>query len=125
MPSAKRLPVGATDLPSSVGIGLLKVPVMTPVTAVHLPDPQRMGGGVGGFSQADWAFAVRLPPVNSISDKGVKATCFLAMNFSSFARHQLSSGHHSCLRRALRLKQQNDRPLWCHPTVCRKPLRCR
>src|SRR6267378_1076227 len=105
MPSAKRLPVGAIDLPSGVGIGLVKVPVMTPVTAVHVPEPKRMGcvlilmsgaktnsafrssicfscgeGGVGGFSQAAWAFAVRLPPVNSISDKSVRTTCFLAID---------------------------------------------
>src|SRR5438094_1041819 len=43
MPMAKRLPVGAMVLPSPPGIGRVKVPVITPVTAVHVPDPKRMG----------------------------------------------------------------------------------
>ena len=43
IPIAKRLPVGGIDLPSAIGIGLENVPVMTPVTAVHVPEPKRMG----------------------------------------------------------------------------------
>jgi hypothetical protein len=43
MPIAKRLPVGWTNLPSPTGIGLVNVPVITPVTAVPLPDPKRTG----------------------------------------------------------------------------------
>src|SRR6266404_5812747 len=43
MPIAKRFPVGAIDLPSGVGIGFVNVPVITPVTAVHVPEPKRIG----------------------------------------------------------------------------------
>src|SRR5947199_7320817 len=42
IPMAKRFPVGAIVLPSGVGIGLVNVPPITPVTAVHVPDPNRM-----------------------------------------------------------------------------------
>ena len=38
---AKRLPVGGIVFPSAVGIGFVKVPVMTPVTDVHEPEPKR------------------------------------------------------------------------------------
>ena len=47
MPSANRFPVGWMNLPSPIGIGLLKVPVMTPV-AVGLI------GGYTTFSTLAW-----------------------------------------------------------------------
>src|SRR6266571_2791022 len=43
MPIAKRFPVGAMVLPSPAGIGRVNVPVITPVTAVHVPEPKRIG----------------------------------------------------------------------------------
>src|SRR5881409_4443940 len=43
MGMANRLPVGAIVPPSGVGIGRVKVPVITPVTAVQLPEPNRIG----------------------------------------------------------------------------------
>lgn len=33
------LPVGWINLPFPIGMGLVKVPVMTPITEVHSPDP--------------------------------------------------------------------------------------
>src|SRR2546422_8445452 len=43
IPIAKRLPVGGMLVPSGRGIGRVKVPAMTPVTAVQLPEPKRIG----------------------------------------------------------------------------------
>jgi hypothetical protein len=43
MPMAKRFPVGGILVPPGRGMGRVKVPVMTPVTAVQLPEPNRMG----------------------------------------------------------------------------------
>jgi len=43
MPMAKRFPVGGIEVPSGRGIGLVKVPVMTPVTDVQAPEPKRIG----------------------------------------------------------------------------------
>src|SRR5712691_3050132 len=43
MPIANRFPVGAIVLPSPIGIGRVNVPVITPVTAVHVPEPKRIG----------------------------------------------------------------------------------
>src|SRR6266545_3069064 len=43
MPIAKRFPVGAMVLPSPAGMGRVKVPVITPDTAVHVPEPKRIG----------------------------------------------------------------------------------
>ena len=39
----KGFPVGAIVLPSGVGIGRENVPVITPVTQVHSPEPNLMG----------------------------------------------------------------------------------
>ena len=43
MPIAKCLPVGGMTRPSGIGMGRVNVPVMTPVTAVQLPEPKRIG----------------------------------------------------------------------------------
>src|SRR6184192_4307866 len=43
MLSAKCLPVGGIDLPSGVVIGFVNVPDIMPVTAVHVPEPKRIG----------------------------------------------------------------------------------
>src|SRR5438034_3276150 len=43
MLSAKCLPVGGIDLPSGVAIGFMNVPDITPDTAVHVPEPKRIG----------------------------------------------------------------------------------
>lgn len=43
MGSPKRLPVGWMNFPSPIGMGLVKVPVITPVTVVQDPEPKRIG----------------------------------------------------------------------------------
>lgn len=41
--SANRFPVGSMNFPPPIGMGLVKVPVITPVTDVQSPDPKRIG----------------------------------------------------------------------------------